>query len=273
MLCLLDFICLMVLSLSQILHSCRIGIFLPNVNGPQLHVLVHAAEHLLPVSLCPLVPVEIKDQGIVNLGLRLHIQLVFHLIRASAIQIMLSLPFKEFEILVESLPEESLAHSLAGCLELVLLAVSMRADAEPPLHGHTQLPIVELANSLIHQPTLGSAVKLLVEPKHFLVFHCFNLHLLIDIHNIHIITTLLLILLVKGIRLPVIEVRGKATFGQLSELDLYFVFHCRVVVLSLISPLTEVGKEPLAHHVTHDGACPILTFREYVLRFVVVMIF
>ena len=62
-----------VLVVRQVLLRRAIRVLLPDVDGAQFHVLVHAGEHLLPVAFGALVPVVIEDEGVEDLGFRLHV--------------------------------------------------------------------------------------------------------------------------------------------------------------------------------------------------------
>ena len=111
---------------------------------------MHSAKYLLPIPLRPLVPVQVKDQSVEYFGLRFHIQSMFHSIGTFNVRIVLPAPLVEGEVLIKSLSKESLAHPHACSMELALLSVPHITDALPPRHGHTQSPVIEFANSLVH---------------------------------------------------------------------------------------------------------------------------
>lgn len=113
------------------------GVFFPRIDSPQLHVLVHSTQDFLPVSLCFTISVRVEAQGVEDLGLVLLIDLVKETICASDIEIVLTTPFEEEEVIVECLSQISLSHLHGDAKELGFLHFLRFAYALPFAHGDT----------------------------------------------------------------------------------------------------------------------------------------
>ena len=216
-------------------------IFFPNVDGPKLHILIHTAQHLFPISLCLLISLGVEAECVEYFGFIFHIDLVQEIICASYIDVMLATPLEEEQVVIEGFPEIPLPHLHGHTVQLSLLHFFCLADAFPFAHGNTKLSIVKFPDNFVCEPSLGCPYELLIETKLLLLFHREVLHLFVHLHSLIVFGVVLLILLIKRIGLPVVEVGAQAVFEKLPQFYFNFVPHYDPVLTRFLEPFLVVG--------------------------------